>query len=78
MNVTSLSNWIDGKKPVIEEESHFLDLRADLTPLSFQEDQSNFMEDFLERHCYKFFVTEVRESTQCWSKELTFIEETPI
>jgi hypothetical protein len=64
MNVTSLSNWIDGKKPIIEEESHFLDLQADLVPLSFQEDQSNFMEDFLERHCYRSFVTAVRKSTK--------------
>jgi hypothetical protein len=32
--VDSLSNWMDGMKPVVEEESHFLEVREDLTPLS--------------------------------------------
>jgi hypothetical protein len=26
----SLGNWIEGKKPVVEEESHFLDESSDL------------------------------------------------
>lgn len=50
---------MNGKNPVAEEESHFLDLRPDLSPLLYQEDQRNFLETFLERHCSKLFVTKV-------------------
>jgi hypothetical protein len=56
-DVTSLANWIDGVKPTVEEESHFLEPVADLVPLSVQE--SNPLEDFLATYCYKMFVTTV-------------------
>ncbi|MCJ1381358.1 hypothetical protein MMC17_004468 [Xylographa soralifera] len=72
-NVTSLSNWMSGKNPTAEEESHFLDLRSDLSPLLFQENQRNFLETFLERHCYKLFVTSVSSNRKNLDKELTFI-----
>lgn len=72
-DVTSLSNWMNGKNPTAEEESHFLDLRADLSPLSSQADQSNFLEAFLGRHCYKLFVTKVSNYRKSLSKDLTTI-----
>ena len=50
---------MNGKNPTAAEESHFLDLRTDLSPLSSQGDQQNFLEAFLARHCYKLFVTSV-------------------
>lgn len=53
-----------GKNPVAEEESHFLDLRGDLSPLLFQDDQRNLLETFLERRCYKLFVTSVSQSSE--------------
>ena len=62
-----------GKNSTAEEESHFLDLRSDLSPLSPQEEQRNFLETFLERHCYKLFVTTVSSKWKNLSKELTII-----
>lgn len=64
---------MNGKNPTAEEESHFLDLRADLSPLLFQADQRNFLEVFLERHCYKIFVTKVSRYRNNLSKELTTV-----
>jgi hypothetical protein len=56
-HVTSLSNWMDGVKPTIEVESHFLDTRTDLSALSLQE--TNSLERFLEKYCIRLFITEV-------------------
>ena len=70
-DVTSLSNWMSGKNPTVPAESRFLDLRSDLSPLSSQGDQKNFLETFLERHCSKLFVTKVSSNRRRVSKELT-------
>ena len=64
---------MSGKNPTAPEESHFLDLRSDLSPLLSQGDQRNFLEAFLERHCYKLFVTKVSSNRKNLSKELTII-----
>lgn len=59
-NVTSLANWVDGVKPVVAEESGFLDNRADLAALSVQD--SNPLEHFISRYLYRIFVTKVLPS----------------
>lgn len=50
---------MDGNKPTIEEESHFLDLRDDLASLWTETEPKSSLETFLERHCFKLFVTAV-------------------
>lgn len=49
---------MNGVHPTIEEESHFLDKRADLCPLASVE--TNSLEDFLKAYVYKAFVTKAR------------------
>jgi hypothetical protein len=58
--VDSLSNWMDGMKPVVEEESHFLEIREDLVPLSAAGPGNRVLEKFLEEHCTHLFTTKVR------------------
>jgi hypothetical protein len=67
----SLWNWVDGKKPTIEPELHFLDDHADLVPLSPQEHQRNFLEGFLEEQFYALFATKVSSSRGNIKKEVT-------
>lgn len=58
-NVDSLSNWVDGMKPVVEEESHFLEIREDLVPLGSEGRGNRVLERFLEEYCSRLFVTKV-------------------
>jgi hypothetical protein len=63
MHIESLENWMDGMKPVIEEESHFLDTKSDLIKLSLPPGHvrgDEVLENFLERNWGHFFSTQVR------------------
>ncbi len=62
MYVDSVSNWIDGKKPVVEEESHFLDNRNDLASLGLKVEDYHLLEKWAERHFSHVFATRVGNS----------------
>lgn len=57
--VDSIWNWMDGTKPVVERESHFLDDRDDLLCLSTEHSKKEYLENIMERHLYNLFVTKV-------------------
>jgi hypothetical protein len=50
---------MEGMKPVIEAESHFLDERDDLASLSGEQEPKEFLERYIEKHWYQYFVTKV-------------------
>jgi hypothetical protein len=53
---------MDGKKPVVEAESHFLDLRGDLVTLSTlpeQNEGNEVLENWVERKWGSLFSTKV-------------------
>jgi hypothetical protein len=65
MNIDSVANWLDGKKPVVEAESHFLDIRTDLVTLSFlpgREKGNEVLENFIEKRWAHLFSTEKHRS----------------
>ncbi|OCK87775.1 uncharacterized protein K441DRAFT_682405 [Cenococcum geophilum 1.58] len=55
--IESVANWIDGMKPVVEKESHFLDCRDDLASLSAEHSSKEFLDNIIERKFYQYFVT---------------------
>jgi hypothetical protein len=55
----SVANWMEGMKPVIEVESHFLDERDDLVSLAGEQESKEFLERYIEEHWYQYFVTKV-------------------
>jgi hypothetical protein len=57
--VDSVANWVDGMKPVVEPESHFLDDRHDLVSLSGEHSSKELLENYLERRWYRLFITKV-------------------
>jgi len=50
---------MDGMKPLVEEESHFLDSQEDLAPLCGQDRGSGILEKYLEQYGSRFFATKV-------------------
>lgn len=59
INTDSIANWIDGMKPVVEAESHFLDDRGDLVSLSGGHESKEFLEHYLEKNWHRFFRVKV-------------------
>lgn len=59
MYVDSVRNWMDGKKPVVEEESHFLDDQNDLASLSLKGEEYHLFEKWVEMHFSHIFETKV-------------------
>jgi hypothetical protein len=57
----SLVNWMDGMKPVIEAESHFLDTPRDLVTLAplGQGERNGVLENWIEKRWSRLFSTEV-------------------
>lgn len=62
MYVESVRNWVDGKKPVVEEESHFLDDQNDLASLGLRGDEYHFFEKWVEKHFSHVFESNVSHS----------------
>jgi hypothetical protein len=58
--VNSLHNWLDGNKPTMEEESHFLSDEEDLCTLSRGYKDKDALRRFIERRWANVFVTEAR------------------
>ena len=56
----SVRNWLDGKKPTIEAESHFLDNELDLISLfpGAKPPSSNILELFIEAKFSSLFSTQ--------------------
>jgi hypothetical protein len=54
INTDSIANWIDGIKPVVESESHFLDARGDLVSFSGGHESEEFLEHYLEKNWHRF------------------------
>jgi hypothetical protein len=59
MYVKSVRNWVDGKRPVVEEESHFLDDQNDLASLGLKVGEYHLFEQWLERHFSHAFESKV-------------------
>ena len=59
--IDSLVNWIDGMKPVIEAESHFLDAPRDLVTLApiGQGEGNGVLENWIEKRWSSLFSTKV-------------------
>jgi hypothetical protein len=55
----NVRNWVDGEKPVLEAESHFLDDQNDLSSLGLKLDDYHFFEKWAEKYFSKAFVTKV-------------------
>ncbi|KAF8533833.1 hypothetical protein BDD12DRAFT_863283 [Trichophaea hybrida] len=55
--VESFRNWVDGNKPTIEEESHFLDNDEDLCSLAGGEKEKDVLERLIETRWAHLFVT---------------------
>lgn len=57
--VESLKNWMDGKKPTVEAESHFLDVEEDLLSMFLpgSESGNRVMETFIEAKFSQLFET---------------------
>jgi hypothetical protein len=60
--VDSIWNWVDGVKPVVESESHFLGDREDLVSLSRGHSKKELLDHVLEKHFYSLFVHKVGNS----------------
>jgi hypothetical protein len=59
MYFESLRNWVDGEKPVVEAESHFLDNQNDLASLALKTEECHFFEKWAEKHFSQLFATKV-------------------
>ena len=55
IHVESIVNWIDGIKPTVETESHYLDKGDDLASLAGGHATKELLEHYLERNWYQFF-----------------------
>lgn len=60
MYLDSVRNWMDGEKPVVEAESHFLDDERDLVTLGAKPEDYHFFEKWTEKHFSDKFGTKVR------------------
>lgn len=57
MYLSSVRNWVDGEKPVIESESHFLDDENDLASLGLKIEEYHFFEKWVEKRFSRLFST---------------------
>lgn len=58
MYVESVRNWVEGEKPVVESESHFLDENDPPSP-GLKIEEYHFFEKWLEKHFSRFFSTKL-------------------
>lgn len=58
-NLESVRNWVEGKRPVIEEESHFLDDAADLAALASSSAAASPLENWAEAVLWSKFLKKV-------------------
>ncbi|KAL6832048.1 hypothetical protein V8C40DRAFT_237730 [Trichoderma camerunense] len=63
IHVESVANWVDGTKPTTETESHFLDEKEDLVSLSGGHASKEMLEQYLEKHWYRFFRVKKEEGS---------------
>jgi len=59
MYLESVRNWVQGEKPVVEAESHFLDDQNDLASLGLKIEEYHFFEKWVEKHFSQVFASKV-------------------
>jgi hypothetical protein len=56
-------NWLDGRKPTVEAESHFLEVKRDLLSIfpGAKPPANNILETFIEDKCSSLFSTKASD-----------------
>ena len=57
--IDSIALWLEGKRPVVEPESHFLDDRNDLFSAALQNNSTGFLEELIENRFWSYFPLKV-------------------